>query len=589
MRSNMRVLSICTALFCELALVLAVEAKSPVATGKGGAVATIDDEATHAAMEILDDGGNAIDASIAAAATLGVTNPFSCGIGGGGFMLIYLAADHTIIVIDFRETAPASVTPALFLNADGSPIPFEEAVTSGRSVGVPGTVRGWYEALSRYGTMTFAQVLRHAIRVAEEGFIVGTQLERMTHENQTKLARFTSTSKLYLPRGKPISAAERLVNADMAHAYRVISECGVRAFYTGAIAKAIVDAVNHPPAAPGVNAVGALMTMADLRDYEVRFRKPIVSTYRGYTFYGAPSPSSGGIAVAEALNILETFNLVGRPRAEVEHLYLEASRLAFADRDAYLGDPEFVDLPVIGLLSKAYARGRAALIDPTHAGSSSVDPGDPFLFQQDPSFPLRPSTVKVPKESTQTTHFAVCDRTGNIVACTFTIEAEGGSGIVVPGWGFILNNELTDFSFVGPNPNVPEPGKRPRSSMSPTIALRDGHPTFTIGSPGGATIITTVLQTIVNHIDLGMPLEQALAAPRLSQRNEEFTEIESTIPFAGTPQAVALEALGYRWKEVGEIGAANGIEFHPDGTVTAVSEPVRHGVGSALVQEATPR
>jgi gamma-glutamyltranspeptidase / glutathione hydrolase len=583
----MRVLSICTALFCELALVLDVEAKSPVATGKGGAVATIDDEATHAAMEILDDGGNAIDASIAAAATLGVTNPFSCGIGGGGFMLIYFSADQTIVVIDFRETAPASVTPSLFLNADGSPIPFEEAVTSGRSVGVPGTVRGWYEALSRYGTMTFAQVLRHAIRLAEEGFIVGTQLERMTYENQTKLARFSSTSKLYLPGGKPISATERLVNADMAHAYRVISECGVRAFYTGAIAKAIVDAVNNPPAAPGVDAVGALMTMADLRDYEVRFRKPIVSTYRGYTLYGVPSPSSGGIAVAEALNILESFNFVGRTRTDVEHHYLEASRLAFADRDAYLGDPEFVDLPVTGLLSKAFARVRAALIDPTRAGRGPVGPGDPFLFQQDPSFPLRPSTVP-PKESTQTTHFAVCDRAGNIVACTFSIESSGGSGIVVPGWGFILNNELTDFNFTGQSPNVPEAGKRPRSSMSPTIAFLDGRPAFTIGSPGGATIITTVLQTIVNHIDLGMPLAQALAAPRMSQRNAQFTDIESTIPFSDPPQTVDLEVLGYQWKDVGEIGAANGIEFHSDGTVTAVSEPVRHGIGSALVQEATP-
>jgi gamma-glutamyltranspeptidase/glutathione hydrolase len=323
------------------------------------------------------------------------------------------------------------------------------------------------------------------------------------------------------------------------------------------------------------------MTLADLSNYEARVRQPVRSTYRGYDIYGMALPSSGGIAVAEALNILEGYDLKSMPRDKTEHLYLEASRLAFADRNAYLADPEFVDAPVAGLLSKDYAARRREQISLTRA-TEHVPAGDPFPFQRDPSTPQRPVANRLLAESAHTTHLTVSDKDGNIVSYTFTIEAWGGSGIVVPGYGFLLNNEMTDFDFSGPQPNVPEAGKRPRSSMAPTIAFRGGKPAFSIGSPGGATIITTVLQTIVNHIDLRMAMDQAINAPRISERNEDSTDIEPG--FTASGQAKTLEKYGHRRStKPEEIGAANGLVFNADGTVTAVSESKRHGVGSALV------
>ncbi|SEF74641.1 gamma-glutamyltranspeptidase / glutathione hydrolase [Thauera chlorobenzoica] len=558
-------------------------AKQPVDTGRGGAVATVSDEASRAAIEILDGGGNAVDAAVAAAATLGVTEPFSCGIGGGGFMLIYAARDRRVIAIDHREAAPASAHPGMFGNADGSEMAWKAAVASGLSVGVPGTVRGWHEALARYGTMGLAQVLAPAIRVAEEGFTVGANFHRINAANEAKFARFSTASALYLQDGKALPLGSVHRNPDLARTYRALADGGVKAFYEGPIAASIVAAVRHPPASPGIEALAGNMTMADLKDYEARIRQPIRSTYRGYEIYGMPAPSSGGIAIAQALNLLESFELAGRPRAEIEHLYLEASRLAFADRNAYLADEEFVDVPKDGLLSKAYARQRAQRIGAT-AAAGKVAAGDPYAFEDDRSVPLRPQPSPLAQESMHTTHLAVSDREGNVVAYTFTIEDWGGSGIVVPGRGFLLNNELTDFDFKGPHPNLPEAYKRPRSSMSPTIVLRDGAAAFTIGSPGGSTIITTVLQILVNHIDLGMSLADAVAAPRMSQRNGDTTLVETLLDFPASAQAQALAAKGHRWRETAQIGAANGIRFNADGSVTAVSEPLRHGGGSAIVQ-----
>lgn len=559
-------------------------AKQPVDTGHGGAVATISHEASRAAMQILDAGGNAIDAAVAAAATLGVTDPFSCGIGGGGFMLIWSARDRRVIAIDHRELAPASVHPGVFLDTGGKEMDWKATVPNGIAVGVPGTVRGWHEALTRYGTMGFEQVLAPAIRVAEEGFAIDPDFHRINVANEAKFARFSTASALYLRDGRALPVGTHFRNPDLAQTYRDIARGGVKAFYEGPIAAGMVAAVNHPPANPGVSVIPGSLTMADLKDYEARIRPPIRSTYRGYEIYGMPAPSSGGIAIAQALNMLETFDLAGRPRAEIEHLYIEASRLAFADRNAYVADEEFVDVPKDGLLSKAYARERARQIGAT-AAPGKVAAGDPYPFQNDLSRPLRPQPQPLAQESMHTTHLAVADRAGNVVAYTFTIEDWGGSGIVVPGRGFLLNNELTDFDFGGPHPNVPEARKRPRSSMSPTIVVKDGTPAFTIGSPGGSTIITTALQAIVNHIDLGMSLADALAAPRMSQRNGDTTLVETLLGFPGSEQAQALEAKGHAWRETDQIGAANGIRFNADGTVTAVSEPLRHGGGSAIVQK----
>lgn len=572
-----------TVLAAALSLPLfAAHAKTPVATGTGGAVATISDQASQAAMAILNRGGNAVDAAVAAAATLGVTDPFSCGIGGGGFMMLYLAKEKRVITIDHRETAPAAATPSLFLE-NGREIDLETAVASGASVGVPGTVRGWHEALTRYGTMTFKDVLQPAIGVATKGFPINETFSHLTAQNETKFRRFASTSALYLNDGKALRAGTVLKNPGMAKAYREIAAGGYRAFYSGPMARAIVAAVNQPPVAAGFKVRAGAMTLADLANYESRIRLPVRTSYRGYEIYGMGLPGSGGIAIGEALNILEGYNLKSLPRASAEHLYLEASRLSFADRNAYAGDPEYVDVPVAGLLSKDYAARRRGQIGMQRV-LGKTGAGDPYPFQDDASVPLRPQASRLLAENAHTTHLTVSDKDGNVVAYTFTIESWGGSGITVPGYGFILNNELTDFDFSGPHPNVPEPGKRPRSSMSPTIALRGGMPAFTLGSPGGSTIITTVLQTIVNHIDFGMPLERALNAPRLSQRNDAVTDIEPG--FAGTLQAKGLERIGHKFNPVPEeIGAANAIAFHADGRVTAISEAKRHGAGSALVQK----
>jgi gamma-glutamyltranspeptidase/glutathione hydrolase len=561
---------------------VAVLAKPPVSTGTGGAVATISEKASQSAIEILNKGGNAIDAAVAAAATLGVTDPFSCGIGGGGFMVIYLAKDKRVVTIDHRETAPSSFTPSSFLQ-NGQPMDFETVVASGMSVGVPGTVRGWHEALDRYGSMTFKQVLAPAINVATKGFTVNETFSHLVAENERKFQNFTTTSALYLRNGKAIPAGTVLHNMALARAYREISARGEKAFYEGPMAEAIVEAVNHPPLANGKNVQPGSMTLADLANYEARIRQPVHTTYRGYDIYGMPQPSSGGVTVGEALNILEGYDLKAMPRAKAEHLYIEASRLAFADRNAYLGDPEYVDAPVDGMLSKQFAAQRRALIDQDHAAGLATA-GDPYAFQNDQSIPLRPAqpVVRMP-EGAHTTHLTVSDKDGNVVSYTFTIESWGGSGIVVPGYGFLLNNELTDFDFSGPRPNVPEAGKRPRSSMAPTIALKNGKPAFSIGSPGGSTIITTVLQTIVNYVDLGMTMDQAIDAPRISERNIEASSIEPG--FAGSEQARALEQFGQKWEAHAEqIGAANALVFNPDGTVTAVSEGHRHGVGTGLVQ-----
>ena len=557
-------------------------AKTPVATGSGGAVATISEQASQSAMAILNKGGNAIDAAVAAAATLGVTDPFSCGIGGGGFMMIYLAKEQRVITIDHREMAPASFTPTVFQD-NGKELDFDTAVASGAAVGVPGTVRGWHEALGRYGTMTFTQVLAPAIGVATKGFPINETFNQLTTQNERKFQLFTSASELYLKDGKALPVGTLLKNPGMAKAYGAIAAQGQKAFYSGPMARAIVAAVNQPPVAAGIRLRPGSMTLADLSNYEARIRQPLHTTYRGYDIYGMPLPGSGGVVIGEALNILEAYDLKAMPRASAEHLYLEASRLAFADRNAYLADPEFVEVPLAGLLSKEYATKRRAQISADRA-AGKVAAGDPYPFQNDVSVPLRPASARLMPESAHTTHLAVSDKEGNVVAYTFTIESWGGSGIVVPGYGFLLNNEMTDFDFSGPHPNVAEPGKRPRSSMSPTIVLRDGKPAFTVGSPGGSTIITTVLQTIFNYVDLGMPMDRALHAPRLSQRNAATTDIEPGMN--GSTQTRALEKLGHKWgANPEEIGVANALVFNRDGTVTAVSEGARHGAGSALVQK----
>ncbi|MGC3862482.1 gamma-glutamyltransferase [Micromonospora chersina] len=561
--------------------------KEPVAVGYGGAVSTVDATATAVGLQVLRRGGNAVDAAVAAAATLGVTEPFSAGIGGGGFFVYYDAKSRRVHTIDGREAGPASMSETTFIDpATGAPYRFDEARISGLSVGVPGTLLTWQDALDRWGTRSLAQLLTPAARVAEDGFPVDETFAGQIAGNQAAFGQFSSTSALYLPGGQPPAVGSTFRNPDLAETYRLIAKRGADVLYRGEVGRDLVATVQHPPVA--AQPVGtwpypirpAAMTAADLAAYRTRFPAPTRSDYRGLQVYGMSTPSSGGTAVGEALNILEQFDLRSMTASQAMHHYLEASALSFADRNRYVGDhtPPGV---LRELLSDVYAKERACLIDPSAALPKPVAPGVPDGAYGGCS---AAALADVRDDRTGTTNLTVADRWGNVVEYTLTIEATGGNGMVVPGRGFLLNNELTDFNFAptqgaAPDPNLPGPGKRPRSSMSPTIVLADGRPYLAVGSPGGATIITTVLQMLVNRIDRGMTLPQALAAPRASQRNGASTQAE---PAFITGYAAGLPP-GHTFSPTAEIGAATGIEFLPDGRLVAAAEPVRRGGGAAAV------
>jgi gamma-glutamyltranspeptidase/glutathione hydrolase len=562
----------------------ATAATTPTATGFGGAAATVDTLGTRAAVDILRRGGNAVDAAVAAAAVLGVTEPYSCGIGGGGFMVIYRARDRKVTTIDHRETAPAAMRPDSFF-AGGAPLPFAEARYSGLSAGVPGTVRGWAEALEKYGTMSLGRVLVPAIAVAATGFEVDQTFIDQTTPNVDWFDDIASTRALYLdPDGTPRDLGTRLRNPDLARTYATIALFGAGAFYRGPIADAMVAAATAPPVLPTANHTWrpGLITAADVRGYRAIERAPTRVDYRGLDVYSMGPPSSGGSTVGETLNILDA---LGRPatREEALHRFLEASRYSYADRNAYVADPRYADVPLRGLLSDGFAATRAALIT-DRAAPGAVPPGDPWPFEGRPA-PGAPSSAATETRAGSTTHLTVADKWGNVVSYTFTIESTGGNGIVVPGYGFLLNNELTDFNVDSlTHPNRAEGGKRPRSSMSPTIVLRDGRPVLALGSPGGATIITTVAQILLDRYGLGTALPAAVAAPRLSQRNAASTAVEPAV--LQTPEAAGLIARGHTLTPGAEIGAATAIEFGPHGRMLAVAEPVRRGGGSAAVVRA---
>jgi gamma-glutamyltranspeptidase/glutathione hydrolase len=562
-----------------------------VAVGVGGAVATSDAEASRAGLEVLREGGNAVDAAVSAAATLGVTEPYSSGIGGGGFLVYFQASTGRVLTLDGRETAPQAMRAVAFLDpASGQPLPFPEAVTSGLAVGVPATPALWALALHRWGRLSLAQTLAPAIRVADRGFPVNATFAQETADNAARFAHFSSTSALFLPGGRPPVVGATLRNPDLAQTYRQIARHGVDWFYRGSLAEEIVQTVRHPPLVAGdhYNARPGLMTSSDVNAYRVIPRDPTHMQYQDLDVYSMGPPSSGGTTVGEALNILSQLSLSAADPVAALQDYLEASRLAFADRDRYVGDPDQVSVPLAQLLSPDFAKTRACLIEAQHAASSPVPPGDPDGDYHGCPAPSGPAT-RQPSEGPNTTSLVTSDQWGNVVAYTLTIEQTGGSGIVVPGRGFLLNNELTDFTFAptqgaAPDPNLPAPGKRPRSSMAPTIILQHKKPLLAVGSPGGATIITTVLHILVNRLNLGMNLAEAIAAPRASQRNTVTTEAE---PAFLNRYALALQARGQRFTTTPEIGAATGLEFLNPAKVLAAAEPVRRGGGTALVMRST--
>ena len=566
-----------------------VVTKQPLAVGTGGAVSTVDPDATAIGLRVLRRGGNAADAAVAAAAALGVTEPYSAGIGGGGFFLYYDADSGEVTSIDGRETAPFAMGANAFVGPDGKALPFESVRTSGLSVGTPGTPRTWERALEEFGTISLAEALQPATRLARQGFVVDETFRSQTAQNEARFRQFPATTELFLPGGQLPEVGTLFRNPDLARTYRLMAQEGVDAFYAGELAQDIVETAGDPQET-GAAVRNGLLREIDLAVYDAPLREPTRVDYRGLEVYGMAPPSSGGTTVGEALNILEQSRLSSLPREQALHRYIEASSLAFADRNAYAGDPAYSQVPTAQLLSEGFAAERSCLIDPAKALAKPVAAGVP-----DGDYAPCPAavgaTVTEGAEGLSTTHLTVGDEDGNIASYTLTIEATGGSGITVPGRGFLLNNELTDFEFTAPvgqpAANLPAPGKRPRSSMAPTIVLNDGEPLLALGSPGGSTIITTVLQTLLNRIDFNQNLAAAIAAPRATPRNGATTQAEPAFLQRYGP---ALEALGHRFTANAEIGAATGIEFLPGGLQLAAAEPVRRGGGSAgVVREVRQR
>ncbi|GAA4615402.1 gamma-glutamyltransferase [Actinoallomurus liliacearum] len=565
------------------------QGKQAVAVGYGGAVSSVDLDATRAGIEVLRNGGNAVDAAVAAAATLGVTEPYVAAIGGGGFFTYYDARTHKVSTIDGRETGPARMTKDIFIDPKtGKPLSFDEAVTSGLSIGVPGTLATWDKALRSFGTRRLGTLLQPAIRVADHGFTVDQEFYDQTAVNAERFKDIVPTRELFLPGGQPPAVGSTFRNPDLADTYRQIARRGLDWFYGGGLGAEIAQTVSKPPVDPKAtrNIRPGVMRTSDLAAYRAVGRAPTHVDYRGLDVYGMAPPSSGGSTVGEALNIMKNFHFSDPVQAV--HTYLEASRLAYADRNAYVGDPAYVDVPLKTLLSDGFASSRACLIKPDEAAKSPVAPGD--LKAHGCATP-QGQGQDLPYEGPQTTHLVTADRWGNVVSYTLTIEQFGGSGITVPHRGFLLNNEMTDFDFTSstpagyPDPNLPAAGKRPRSSMAPTIVLRNGRPYLAVGSPGGSTIITTVLQILLNRVDLGMTLPQAVAAPRATQRNtpQTFAEQAFIDQYGAALKAKGHDLALFPGPPAGVIGAAAGVEFLGGGRLQAVAEPVRRHGGSAMV------
>jgi gamma-glutamyltranspeptidase/glutathione hydrolase len=519
--------------------------------------------AVEAGAKVLAKGGTAADAMVVVQAMLGLVEPQSSGLGGGAFLVWHDAATGEITTLDGRETAPLAATPQLFQDAGGTPLEFFDAVIGGRSVGVPGTPALMAEAHARWGRSDWAGLFTDAIRLAEEGFVVSPRLAALVAGDAERLAQFDTTRAYFLPDGAPLQAGDTLRNAPYARTLRILSEEGAGAFYTGEIAADIVARVQGAIGNPG------LLTETDLAIYRIRERPAVCAPYRAFEVCGMGPPSSGGVTVAQILGLLAPFDLagLGPESPEAWRLIGDASRLAFADRGRYLADSDFVPVPVAGLLAPDYLTSRLDLMRRDDA-LPEVAPGDPefdhALDLGDGRSAERPST----------SHISIVDRHGNALSMTASIENGFGSRLMVRG--FLLNNQLTDFSFAShgdgrPIANAVAPGKRPRSSMAPTILRRDGQPVLVLGSPGGSRIIGYVAKTIIAWADWDMDPQQAVSLPHLVNRFGPY-DLE---PGTGG-LAAQLQGLGY---DVAVTAQTSGLHVIELGQVlTGGADPRREGL-----------
>jgi gamma-glutamyltranspeptidase/glutathione hydrolase len=569
--------------------------KQPVAVGTGGGVASMDLGASQAGIDALKHGGNAIDAAVATASALGVTIPFVAGPGGGGFMVIYLAKQHEVVTIDGRENCPQACTTTMFIDPKtGQPYDYDFASDQPLATGVPSMVATWSTALKKYGRLSLGDDLQPAISLAKNGFRTDADFQQLTQSELPELQAYPASHWLLTSAGQPLPVGTLLKNPDLAKTYALLAKNGPSYLYDGPLGKAIVQADDHPVTTPGQTVVQlpGIMTTNDLRNYQARVQAPTHVNYRGLDIYSMAPPSSSGTTVGEALNILSHYNLSSESRATALFHYLEASRLSYADRNAYVGDPRYVSVPTQQLLSPAFAATRQCLIGST-ALTSPVAPGNPYPPYA--ACPSQSSTASATNEGLHTNNIVTSDKWGDIVSYTNTINFFGGSGQTVPGYGFLLNDEMTDFDFApatagATDPNLPAGGKQPRSSMGPVIALQHGKPVFSIGAAGGSTIITTILQTLINHVDFGMSLPDALAAPRVSNTNSATSSAEPLFYNSAVAKQLTSQ-YGEKFTETG--GAILPLDYYPGdatalqvlggGKVEPIAEPVRLGGGSALV------
>lgn len=532
---------------------------------KHGMVASQEALATRIGVDILQQGGNAVDAAVAVGFALAVTLPRAGNLGGGGFMLVHIAKDNKTIAIDYREVAPAKADKDIFLNAQGDAVA-KLSREHGLAVGVPGTVMGMELALTHYGTMTLAQVIAPAITLAKQGIVVTPDLATSLAGLKRRISQWPSSKAIfYRPDGSNFEIGDTLIQQDLAHSLTLIAEQGSKGFYQGSTAEKIVAAVTD---------AGGIMTQADLADYHVVEREPVSGEYRGYRVVSMPPPSSGGVHIIEMLNMLEPFPIdkMGHNTADTLHVMSEVMKRAYSDRSKYLGDPDFVSVPVAELISKSYAKQRSKTIT---------------LETLTPSHLINPGKVSG-YESPQTTHYSVVDKWGNAVANTYTLNFSYGSGLVAQGTGILLNNEMDDFSakpgvpngygLIGGDANAVEGHKRPLSSMSPTIVMQDGKPFIVTGSPGGSRIINTTLQVIMNVIDHKLNIAEASYASRVHhQWLPDELRVEKSL---NHDTIKLLEAKGHKVTIGNAIGSTQSIMVTPEG-IYGASDPRRAGSETA--------
>ena len=528
-------------------------------TGEKGVVSAGRAEAADIGRSILQQGGNAIDAAVATAFALGVCEPGASGIGGGGFVMIRDGKTGDCVFIDFREKAPMAATPDMFSPiAPGSTKSVgDEKLYGGKAVAVPGDVAGLLYALEHYGTMTPEQVISPAAELARSGYLVTPYLHGDIRDHKEQLEKYGDGWKIYLKNGQPYPVGSIIKNPDLADTLDKIAKGGRDAFYKGEIADKIVQQVQK---------AGGVMTHADLEQFNVRLLHPVRSTYRGYELISSPPPSSGGVHIAQILNVLENFDVSSMEVNSTEylHLFSEVFKMCYADRAKFMGDPNFVEVPMDGLISKHYAKELASRVDLEKA--QEVTCGDPWKHQ-----------------SSSTTHFSIADSEGNLVAVTRTINWMFGSCVVPEGTGFLLNDNMDDFSMDPTSANAVAGGKVPLSCMSPTFLLKDGKPFAVLGTPGGIRIISSMVQVISKMIDHGMCLEDAIASPRIGDDQRDLLIYESRIPAATIAE---LEKMGHPtqayddWHRI--MGSVNGCMILEDGTLIGAADPRRDGLALGL-------